>query len=83
LRQRLYWGDIRYSPEAHDLVELEIPSQGYFETGIHLEELIRIKYFRSLFFNVGLGVYYAYGPYANAETLDNLVFKISAYMSTR
>jgi len=35
--------------------------QGYFESGIIIEDIIRIKVFNMFFFGIGGGVYGAYG----------------------
>ena len=47
-------------------------TQGYFESGIVVKGLLYTP-----LSNMGLGVFYRYGPYAYPEVFDNFAFKYS------
>ena len=47
-------------------------TQGYFESGFVVKGLLSTP-----FTNLGLGVFYRYGPYANPKVFDNFAFKYS------
>jgi hypothetical protein len=52
-------------------------SKGFFETGLLLNNLVRLQPFR-----YGLGIFYRYGPYAFPETIDNFAFKFTVQFNT-
>lgn len=47
-------------------------TQGYFESGFVVKGLLSTP-----FTNLGLGVFYRYGPYTNPKVFDNFAFKYS------
>ncbi len=47
-------------------------TKGYFESGFVVKGLLSTP-----FTNLGLGVFYRYGPYANPKVFDNFAFKYS------
>ncbi len=51
--------------------------KGYFESGIHLENLARFSIYKIAYFGVGAGAYTTYGPYSSDRFMDNTTFKIS------
>lgn len=48
--------------------------KGFYESGIQIDNLLEG-------FNLGLGVFYRYGPYSEIEVIDNLAFKLSSSVS--
>ncbi|MBL0745903.1 DUF5686 family protein [Chryseolinea lacunae] len=63
--------------ELHDGVELASLDKGYLESGIALDNLVRVPYIGLGYFNFGGSVFYRYGPYGLPDTRDNLVFRFS------
>ena len=59
-------------PENHNYVSTADYRKGYFETGLVLDNILKIN-----FAGYGAGIYYRYGSYQNAKTLDNWAFKLS------
>jgi len=51
-------------------------SKGYYESGIIVDNIIRILYMK-----LGFGTFYRYGPYSYDNTWDNFVFKINMTFS--
>lgn len=46
--------------------------KGYYESGLIVDNIIRILYMK-----LGFGTFYRYGPYSYDDTWDNFVFKIN------
>ncbi len=59
-------------PQNHNHVPVRDYKHGYFETGVVLDNILKIN-----FAGYGAGVYYRYGGYQNAKALDNWAFKLS------
>ena len=51
-------------------------SKGYYESGVIVDNIIRILYMK-----LGFGTFYRYGPYSYDNTWDNFVFKINMTFS--
>lgn len=51
-------------------------SKGYYESGVIVDNVIRILYMK-----LGFGTFYRYGPYSYDDTWDNFVFKINMTFS--
>jgi hypothetical protein len=58
--------------EPHENIEFRTMEKGYFETGLLINNIIRVQLFK-----YGLGVFYRYGPYAYTKTIDNFAFKLT------
>ena len=50
----------------------------FMETGLQLDNVIKMNYLDIGYLGFGAGVYYRYGPYENPNTKDNFVYKFSA-----
>ncbi len=61
------------SPELQQEIDFRTMENGYFESGILLNNLIRSANIMGL----GFGVYYRYGHYAFSETKENFAYKLS------
>jgi len=70
-----YWGRLSNSG-SHELIMLKAPTNGFFEAGAIVTKLLRVRYFKILFIDVGVGAFYRYGSYAYERQKDNLTFKI-------
>ena len=51
-------------------------SKGYYESGLIVDNIIRMLYMK-----LGFGTFYRYGPYSYDKTWDNFVFKINMSFS--
>ena len=62
IAQSFGWSKLNH-PENHISADFKIidMSRGYFESGIVIEDIIRLKIFNMFFFGIGGGVYGAYG----------------------
>ena len=60
------------NPENHHDVSTRDYKHGYFETGVVLDNILKIN-----FAGYGAGIYYRYGAYQNAKAIDNWAFKLS------
>jgi hypothetical protein len=59
-------------PERHAGLVIQDMSMGYYETGLVIQDLIKVN-----LVGIGGGVFYRYGPYAFSDQIDNLAFKLS------
>jgi hypothetical protein len=59
-------------PVVHYGLKIQDMSMGLFETGIVIEDLIKVN-----LIGIGGGVFYRYGAYAFSDQFDNLAFKLS------
>jgi hypothetical protein len=46
--------------------------KGYYESGLLINNLFNMG-----LYNIGVGVFYRYGPYALSETKDNFAYKVT------
>ena len=60
------------NPERHTGLKIQDMSMGYYETGVVIDDIIKVN-----LIGIGGGVFYRYGPYAFSNQIDNLAFKIS------
>ena len=75
------WGDLEMQrrndavTQRHGNLEtwgLSDLKKGYYESGLIVDNIIRILYMK-----LGFGTFYRYGPYSYDDTWDNFVFKIN------
>ena len=59
-------------PQVHTGFEIKDMSSGLFETGIVIDDIIKVN-----LIGIGGGVFYRYGSYAFTDQIDNLAFKLS------
>jgi hypothetical protein len=65
------YGDLIHTSN-HENMELKTIHDGYYESGILIENLLR-----QWFLGYGIGVIYRYGPYSLNKTIDNFAFKFT------
>ncbi len=63
--------------ERHLNEDVQDMRHGYYETGIALDNLIRINTFNMGYFGIGVGGFFRYGPYTLPNDLDNFSLKIA------
>jgi len=59
-------------PEYHLNVDINTMEKGYYESGLMINNIIKLY-----LFNIGVGGMYRYGPYALPEFNDNVAYKIT------
>lgn len=82
VRNRMSWGTLA-NPDKHEGVAFQTKEKGLYEAGLQLDDLVRINYFNVAYLGIGVGVFYRYGPYQNAEPMDNVAFKLSFSYSSK
>lgn len=58
----LGWGIIEGRKEIHENIEVRDYPNGYFETGIILNNLLRLKIYKYFYGGLGVGAFVGYGP---------------------
>ncbi len=75
LVQNSGWGSLQ-NPSAHQQISFKTLEKGYFESGLMLTNILRIRYVNILHYGLGGGVFYRYGPNALATTSENIAWKL-------
>jgi hypothetical protein len=73
----------RFTQRANHILENSLPdfSKGYFESGVGLNNLIRLNYLDVAYLGIGGSVAFRYGPYARDKFTDNAVFRLNMTFS--
>ncbi len=56
------WGKLMSNKDYHEDIEVRDYSRGYFETGVMLNNLLRLKIYKYFYGGLGLGAYVGFGP---------------------
>lgn len=64
----------------HETLTFKTMGQGYFESGILLNKLLRVNYYNVANLNIGAGVFYRYGTYTKQD-LENFALKLTLGLS--
>ncbi|MBX9850229.1 MAG: hypothetical protein K2X86_00550, partial [Cytophagaceae bacterium] len=64
------------NPADHQKIDFKIMEKGYTESGLVLDNIFIFRMV-GLKSGLGAGCFLRYGPYANPEFRDNIVFKFS------
>ncbi|MCP4438698.1 MAG: carboxypeptidase-like regulatory domain-containing protein [Aureispira sp.] len=68
--------------EKHKGLDLKVMNKGYFESGLMINNLIKLKLFKALYFGIGGGMFYRYGVYHLPDKLwDNFAYRVSVNIS--
>ena len=79
------WGDLKTQSIGNAVTQrlgdsatwgLNDLKKGYYESGLIVDNIIRMLYIK-----IGFGAFYRYGPYSYEEVWDNFVFKINMTFS--
>ena len=60
---------------AHQKIDFKTLEKGYFESGLYVNNIVRIPYANVMYLGVGAGVFYRYGNNAFAETKENFALR--------
>jgi hypothetical protein len=80
LAHNLCFGDLRQNDKHLGLV-LKAPVSGFYEAGLIVDNLIRIKLLNIAYLGLGVGGFYRYGAYSFDTPIKNLSGKISFRIS--
>ncbi len=76
------WGRLSH-PEYQQNIEFKTKEKGFIESGLQIDQILRLNCFNFFYFYFGAGAYYRYGAYASDVANENLTFKLSLTVSTR
>lgn len=82
LHQNMGWGTLSHS-EYHEGVPFKTREKGLFETGLQLDNLLKVNYLNVSYLGFGAGVFCRYGPYAQPAFGNNLAFTFSMTFTTK
>ena len=82
VHQNMGWGRLS-QPDRQQNIEFRTKENGFFESGLHIDRLLRFRYFGVMYVNFGVGAYFRYGAYAFDRVQDNFAVKFSLNISTR
>lgn len=73
----------RFTQASNHIFETRLPDfdRGYFESGIGLNNIVRINYVDVAHLGIGGSLFYRYGPYALDKFNDNLAFRLNLTFS--
>lgn len=74
------WGELR-NKELHFIVPVNDYANGFFESGIGLNNLLRFNYINIGYMGLGGAVFYRYGNYAEANAHDNITYRFQLSFS--
>ena len=80
LIQQLGWGKLR-KRELHQDIILNDMRHLFLESGLGVDNIIRIPYFKAVYFGLGGSVWYRWGAYHLPELKDNFHFQLTFNIS--
>ena len=80
LEHNMAVGSLR-NPELHEGLLFQTLEKGYFESGLVLENLVRLNYFNFMYLGFGVGGYFRYGAYALPKMEENWAFRLAVSFS--
>lgn len=84
LHNNFGWGDLSDKNKySNQLIAYQTKKKIFMETGLQLDNLVKINYLNVGYIGIGAGVYYRYGAYELPETKDNAVYKFSLSFSIK
>ena len=74
--QNAGWGSL--SPiNAQFGVDYSSKEKGFFESGLQLQNLVKLNYLNVAYLGFGFGAFYRWGHYSSSSSMENLALKIS------
>ncbi|MCW3083399.1 MAG: hypothetical protein JWP12_765 [Bacteroidetes bacterium] len=64
-------------PEQHKNIEFKTMEKGFYESGLLINNVLRLNYYNIIYLGLGGGAFMRYGPYADAQPEKNLAYKLS------
>jgi hypothetical protein len=75
------WGTLKNA--SYQGIDFKEKNKGYLETGLIINNIIKLKYINAFYIGFGIGTFYRYGYYSLDKTIDNFAFKLSASISLK
>ena len=76
LHNNIGWGTISERGN-HQLIPFKVKDKIYLETGLQLDNIIKVNYLNVGYFGLGAAAFYRYGYYANPEFKDNIALRMT------
>jgi len=73
------WGALANASDQG--IDFREKNKVYLESGMIINDLLKIKYFDMFYLGFGMGAFYRYGYYGSDRVQDNLALKLSASIS--
>ena len=68
-------------PEQHLNLGFKTMEKGYYESGLLINNLVRINYYNIVYLGLGGGAFMRYGPYADPQVEKNMAYKFSLVLT--
>ncbi len=75
------WGTLNNA--SYQGIDFKEKDKGYLESGLIINNIIKLKYINALYIGFGIGTFYRYGYYSFDKTRDNFAFKLSVSISLK
>ncbi len=62
LALNLGWGKIKGNKDIHEEIEVRDYSDGYYEAGVMINNLLRLKFYKYFYGGLGVGTFVGFGP---------------------
>lgn len=79
--QNSAWGTLKNSSDQG--IDFKEKDKGYFESGLIINNILKLKYINVFYIGFGIGTFYRYGYYSFDKTRDNFAFKLSVSISLK
>lgn len=84
LHTNLGWGDLSdKNKTSNQLTPYQTKNKIFMESGLQVDNLVKLNYMNIGYIGIGAGVYYRYGEYELPQSKDNLVYKLSVSYSVK
>ena len=80
LHQGIGYGKLA-NPENHQNLAFKTLEKGYYESGLYVNNLVRVPYAGVMYMGLGAGVFYRYGANALPQINQNIAFKWGLWAS--
>jgi hypothetical protein len=67
--------------EQHSHLGFKTMEKGFYESGLLINNLLRVNYYNIVYLGLGGGTFVRYGPYAEAEMEKNMAYKLSLVLT--
>lgn len=67
--------------DAHKGIDLKTMSKGYLESGLMINNLLKMKVFSAMYLGVGTGLFVRYGAYHLPKLWDNFAYRLSVSLT--
>lgn len=84
LHNNFGWGDLSdKNKNSNQLVGYKTKNKIFMESGLQIDNILKMNYLDVGYLGLGAGLYYRYGEYELPQSKDNLVYKFSVSFSVK